>query len=204
MLHDNAHPHTAVHTLETLQKLNFEVMAHPPYIPDLASSDFHLCSYSDTLRFCRFTSDETVNEFLGSQLNLILILRGFQEAWTTMDQLLRKGKGRMLKEMYNLSEANHLLSDYLSNRPLISPSLLLRGPYGGHRFAVGPRPEHLKSSQPVCIACGSNSLSLAHRYWSCSAVRPVIREVLSIIGRPPDLQSWIQLISSTTPSPFPQ
>ncbi|UYV71429.1 hypothetical protein LAZ67_8003154 [Cordylochernes scorpioides] len=37
----------------------------------------------------------------------------------------------------------------------------------------------------------SLSLSLAHRYWSCSAVRPLIREVFSIIGRPPDLQSWI-------------
>ncbi|UYV78685.1 hypothetical protein LAZ67_16002386 [Cordylochernes scorpioides] len=43
----------------------------------------------------------------------------------------------------------------------------------------------------VCIACGSSDLSLAHRYWSCSAVRPLIREAFSIIGRPPDLQSWI-------------
>ncbi|UYV84253.1 hypothetical protein LAZ67_X001672 [Cordylochernes scorpioides] len=41
----------------------------------------------------------------------------------------------------------------------------------------------------VCIACGSSDLSLAHRYWCCNAVRPLIREVFSIIGRPPDLQS---------------
>ncbi|UYV77087.1 hypothetical protein LAZ67_14003205 [Cordylochernes scorpioides] len=46
---------------------------------------------------------------------------------------------------------------------------------------------HLVSSQPVYIACGFSDLS--HRYWSCSAVRPLIREVFSIIG--PDLQSWI-------------
>ncbi|UYV78534.1 hypothetical protein LAZ67_16001927 [Cordylochernes scorpioides] len=52
-------------------------------------------------------------------------------------------------------------------------------------------PEHLASSQPVCIACGSIDLSLAHRYWSCCAVRPVIREAFFIIGQPPDLQSWI-------------
>ncbi|UYV61383.1 hypothetical protein LAZ67_1004681 [Cordylochernes scorpioides] len=54
-----------------------------------------------------------------------------------------------------------------------------------------PHPGHPASSQPICIACGSSDLSLAHRYWSCSAVRPLIREVFSIIGRPPDLQSWI-------------
>ncbi|UYV74287.1 hypothetical protein LAZ67_11002872 [Cordylochernes scorpioides] len=41
-----------------------------------------------------------------------------------------------------------------------------------------PHPEHLASSQPVCIACGSSDLSLAHRYWSCSS-----REVFSLIGR---------------------
>ncbi|UYV81495.1 hypothetical protein LAZ67_20001358 [Cordylochernes scorpioides] len=54
-----------------------------------------------------------------------------------------------------------------------------------------PHPEHPALSQPVCIACGSSDLSLAHRYWSCSAVRPLIRKAFSIIGRPPDLQSWI-------------
>ncbi|PNF18223.1 hypothetical protein B7P43_G17755 [Cryptotermes secundus] len=36
-LHDNARPHTA----ETLWKLKFDVMAHPPYSPDLAPSDYH-------------------------------------------------------------------------------------------------------------------------------------------------------------------
>ncbi|UYV70094.1 hypothetical protein LAZ67_7001771 [Cordylochernes scorpioides] len=46
-----------------------------------------------------------------------------------------------------------------------------------------PHPEHLASSQPVCIACGSIDLSLAHRYWSCSAVCSVIREAFSIIGQ---------------------
>ena len=42
LLHDNAHPHTAAHTAEMLRKLKFEVMAHPPYGPDLAPSDYHL------------------------------------------------------------------------------------------------------------------------------------------------------------------
>ena len=42
LLHDNARLHTAVHTVETLQKLNFEVLAHSPYTHDLAPSDCHL------------------------------------------------------------------------------------------------------------------------------------------------------------------
>ncbi|UYV71894.1 hypothetical protein LAZ67_9000961 [Cordylochernes scorpioides] len=78
-------------------------------------------------------------------------------------------------------------------------SSLRRCSFGGHaaditlRLALHalPHPGHPASSQPVCIACGSSDLSLAHRYWTCSAVRPLIREVFSIIGRPPDLQSWI-------------
>jgi len=31
LLHDNALPHTAAQTVETLKKLNFEVLEHPPY-----------------------------------------------------------------------------------------------------------------------------------------------------------------------------
>ena len=42
LLHDNARPHTAAHTAETLRKLKFEVMAHLPYSPDLSPSDYRL------------------------------------------------------------------------------------------------------------------------------------------------------------------
>ncbi|UYV80739.1 hypothetical protein LAZ67_19001572 [Cordylochernes scorpioides] len=78
-------------------------------------------------------------------------------------------------------------------------SSLCRCSFGGHAADISlrlalhalPHPGHPASSQPVCIACGSSDLSMAHRYWSCSAVRPLIREVFSIIGRPPNLQSWI-------------
>ncbi|UYV77546.1 hypothetical protein LAZ67_15001455 [Cordylochernes scorpioides] len=70
-------------------------------------------------------------------------------------------------------------------------SSLRRCSFGGHAADIAlrlalhalPHPGHPASNQPVCIACGSSDLPLAHRYWSCSAVRHLIREVFSIIGR---------------------
>ena len=41
-LHNNARTYTAAQTAETRRKFKFEVMAHPPYSPDLAPSDYHL------------------------------------------------------------------------------------------------------------------------------------------------------------------
>jgi histone-lysine N-methyltransferase SETMAR len=40
--HDNARPHTARGTQERIQELQWELLEHPPYNPDLAPSDFHL------------------------------------------------------------------------------------------------------------------------------------------------------------------
>jgi histone-lysine N-methyltransferase SETMAR len=39
LLHDNAYPHTATQTVESLKKLNFEVLEHPLYSLDLTPSD---------------------------------------------------------------------------------------------------------------------------------------------------------------------
>ena len=63
LLHDNARPHTDAHTAETLRKPKFEVMAHPPYSPDLPPSDYHLFrALKEALRGRRFTSDQDVKE----------------------------------------------------------------------------------------------------------------------------------------------
>ena len=63
LLHNNARPHTAAQTAETLRKLKFEVNVHPPYSPDLAPSDYHLFGpLKEALRGSRFTSDQEVKE----------------------------------------------------------------------------------------------------------------------------------------------
>jgi len=60
LLHNNARPHTAAHTLETLkQLLKWEAMEHPAYSLDLAPSDFHLFGLlKNALRGRRFSCDD--------------------------------------------------------------------------------------------------------------------------------------------------
>lgn len=70
LLHDYTRPHIVGNTAKTLQKLNFEVvLPHPPYTPDLASSDYHLFgSLKKALRGRQFTLDKTVKEAVHSWL----------------------------------------------------------------------------------------------------------------------------------------
>jgi histone-lysine N-methyltransferase SETMAR len=39
---DNARPHVSEMTQQKIKELNWEILEHPPYSPDLASSDYHL------------------------------------------------------------------------------------------------------------------------------------------------------------------
>jgi len=41
-LQDNARPHVAARTMDTIQKLKWNVLPHPPHSPDLAPSDYHI------------------------------------------------------------------------------------------------------------------------------------------------------------------
>jgi [histone H3]-lysine36 N-dimethyltransferase SETMAR len=42
LLQDNARPHVAKKTQMKLTELDWEVLPHPPYSPDIAPSDYHL------------------------------------------------------------------------------------------------------------------------------------------------------------------
>lgn len=66
---DNARPHTAQITRETIEKMGWEVLPHPPYSPDLAPSDFHLFGpLKEALRGKRFQDNEDVKKFVGNWL----------------------------------------------------------------------------------------------------------------------------------------
>lgn len=62
---DNARPHTAKVTKDTLMDFSWEILPHPPYSPDLAPSDYHL--FRSLERFIRgktFDSKEDIDKFL--------------------------------------------------------------------------------------------------------------------------------------------
>ena len=59
LLHDN----TAQLTINTILQLNWEVLEHPAYSPDLAPSDFHLFGpLRNALRGRRFAAADEVKE----------------------------------------------------------------------------------------------------------------------------------------------
>ena len=63
--HDNARPHVAKVVKETLEALQWDVLPHPPYSPDLAPSDYHLFrSMTHGLTQQHFTSYEEVKNWV--------------------------------------------------------------------------------------------------------------------------------------------
>jgi len=60
---DNARPHTAAATVETIRKLKFELLPHPAHCTDLAPSDYHIFGkIKNALRGRRFANDEEVKD----------------------------------------------------------------------------------------------------------------------------------------------
>ncbi|MEZ0498439.1 hypothetical protein [Sphingomonas sp. IW22] len=63
--HDNARPHIAKMTISAIQELNWEILQHPPYSPDIAPSDFYLFrAVANDLRGVTFDCDEDVRIWL--------------------------------------------------------------------------------------------------------------------------------------------
>lgn len=65
--HDNARPHVARIVKDTLEALQWDILPHPPYSPDIAPSDYHLFrSISHGLSEQRFTSYEETKNWIDS------------------------------------------------------------------------------------------------------------------------------------------
>lgn len=82
---DNARPHTSQQTLNHIRNtLNWELLPHPPYSPDLAPSDYHLFrSLKNFLRDREFLNDDevqqAVEQYLASKMGTNFYERGIQK-----------------------------------------------------------------------------------------------------------------------------
>lgn len=94
-LHDNARPHTASITRQKLKELQWDILPHPAYSPDLAPSDFWLFLNLDNyLRNKKFSSKVEVENALE------YFFRGCKP------QFLRKGLEKLPEKWLNVIENN--------------------------------------------------------------------------------------------------
>ena len=58
---DNAPAHTSLVAMATIHDCGIELVSYPPYLPDLAPSDFHLqLQIKKALAGCHFASDDEI------------------------------------------------------------------------------------------------------------------------------------------------
>ena len=67
--HDNARPHTAAQTVQTINHLGWELLPHLSYSPNLAPSDFHMFGpLKEFMRGTKFESDDEVKSVVSDWL----------------------------------------------------------------------------------------------------------------------------------------
>ena len=100
LVHEKARSHTAAHTVDTvdtLRALKFEVLKYPPYIPDLAPSDFHLFGPTkEHLRGQKFADDEVMkamHSWLKATPKSLFFFRGRPQACGQVGQVCCEAGG---------------------------------------------------------------------------------------------------------------
>ena len=92
--HDNARPHVTIPVKNYLESSGWEVLPHPPYIPNLASSDYHLFrSMQNVLTGIRFTSEQGIKNCLDS----FLATKPAQFFWNEIQNCQKDGKKSLLQ-----------------------------------------------------------------------------------------------------------
>jgi histone-lysine N-methyltransferase SETMAR len=96
--HENARPHATAATIKAIQKINFELLPHPPYSWNLAPSDYHLFgSLKKALQRRRFGSDEEVKQVVHtwfcdqhfSAIELRSLLNVIKSVWMSRETMLK-------------------------------------------------------------------------------------------------------------------
>jgi histone-lysine N-methyltransferase SETMAR len=99
ILHDNARPHTAKHTLDIISDLGWQILPHPPYSPDLSPCDFFLFSHmKNSIRGRRFASTTEIKNH-------------FQQWFTSQEETFYRDGIRALQHRYEKCVA--LLGSYV-------------------------------------------------------------------------------------------
>ena len=87
LLHDNARPHVTQVVKAALQELEWEVLQHLPYSPDLAPTDYHLFrSLSNHMRCVTFDNEEDLKNWL----NKFFDTRPRDFWWNNIDKLVER------------------------------------------------------------------------------------------------------------------
>ncbi|EGI62713.1 Mariner Mos1 transposase [Acromyrmex echinatior] len=106
--HDNAPSHTSLKAMVKLDQLRFELVAHPPYSPDLAPSNYYLFpnSLKRWLQEKRFTSNEEViaeTEAYFKGLDVSYYRKGI-EMLENRYPSVSPSKATMLRNKYNFAQ----------------------------------------------------------------------------------------------------
>lgn len=92
--HDNVRPHVSRQTTALLDKFGWKLLAHAPYSPDLAPSDFHLfLKLKQHLGGQRFNTDEEVKEAVSKFIDGLaaeFFEEGFQKWITRQEKCVEK------------------------------------------------------------------------------------------------------------------
>ncbi|UYV80385.1 hypothetical protein LAZ67_19000038 [Cordylochernes scorpioides] len=160
------------------------------------------CALADATALANFCNRLIEENLLGSHradnLGEAVVLRGtVTPLMSVTTRTIRRTLERPRLATQPIAQLLYRWQDFI---PLTVGWLSLRRcAFSGHNADIAvqlalhalPHPAHPASARETCIACGSRDLTLAHRYWSCSSIRPLIREAFNIIQQPPDLQGWL-------------